>query len=138
MGDDYKDVIPEKEVVKVGNSEVEIGELSIEQTIKLSRFMARKFFDITKGISNSDLKKITINDLLDVVVTNLNEEELLSLLSIITTKDKGWWKQNFKLAAALKVVRKVLEGEDIGEVFTEGLQIMRLLQKTVLDQIKGN
>jgi hypothetical protein len=30
----------------------------------------------------------------------------------------------------------VLEGEDIGEVFTESLQIIRMLQKTVLDQVK--
>ena len=138
MGDEYKDIVPEKEVVKVGKSEVEIGELSIEQTIKLSRFLSRKFFDITKGISNSDLKNISINDLLDIVVSNLNEEDLLSLLSIITTKDKGWWKENFKLSAALKVIRKVLEGEDISEVFTESLQIMQLLQKTFLDRVKGS
>ncbi len=137
MGD-YKNIAPEPEVIEIGSEKVEITGLSISQTIQLSRFIAKKFFAVTKGISDSKLGTFTINDMLDVVLGNLNEEDLLSLLTIITSKDREWWKKNFKLSVALKVIRKVLEGEDIADVFTEGLQILKTLQRTVLNQMKEN
>ena len=136
MGDDYDDIVPEKEVIEVGKEKLEITELSIKQTIELSRFLSKKFFDVTKGIADVELKELSINDLLDIIIRNLDEESLLSLLVIVTSKDREWWKKNFKLSAALKVIRKVLEGEDIGEVFTESLQIVNMFQKIMLSQAK--
>jgi len=130
--EDIKTITGEKSTVEIGAEKIELKELSIRQSLELTQYLSKKFIQVTKGIAaKTKLEQMTINDILEIIMTSMDEDEILELLRIITDKPKEWWKANFKLAAALKVIRLVLEGEKIGEVFQEALQIYQLIRQTV-------
>ena len=135
MSGNFEKIFPEKKLVKFKNEEIEIKDLSIKGSIDLVRFVSKNLFAVLHSIKNNTLKDMKLEDLIDLITTSLNENEMVELLEIITGKDKKWIVENFKLSAALKLIRMVLENEDIGEVFTQSLQMikpMRMLLKTSL------
>ncbi len=132
--EEFKNLLPKKLSYEFGGNTVEVAPLSIKQTIELSRILSKQITEVSKNIVTNKLKDMSFTELLDEAL--LAEENIISLLVIITGKDKKFFTANFKtstdLISALKLIREVFIKEGIGEVFTEKLQIAQIIQKIYL------
>jgi len=127
-----ENLVPEKLEYRFGEVTVEVPPLSIKQMIELSRFLSKKVLELTRTIEAEKLQQMSFGELLDELL--LSEENIYSLLDLITGKDKAFYSKNGKLAVALRLIKEVFIREEIGEVFTEKLQITQMMAKIMLGQ----
>ena len=123
-------LVPEKLTYKFGDDTVEVLPLSTKQVIELSRFLSKQIVSITRTFVTEKVKAMTFGDMLDELF--LSEENIKSLLVLITGRDKAFFEQNFKLSTALRLIREVFVKEGLAEVFTEKLQITQMMTKMMM------
>lgn len=125
-----QNLVPEKLSYKFGDDTVEVLPLSTRQVIELSRFLSKQIASITRTFVTEKVKAMTFGDMLDELF--LSEENIKSLLVLITGRDKAFFDENFKLSTALRLIREVFVKEGISEVFTEKLQITQMMTKMMM------
>ena len=89
MGD-AEILVPEKELVKVGDRTYQIGELSIAQIIKLGRFVAKTILTsqdkLNELAKHSEKSESNLDDALKILEL-IDEDKISELFSIILIED---------------------------------------------------
>jgi len=126
-------LLPEKEVVKVGGRTYSIGELSLNQFMKLSKFLAKTVLSSQKKLK--ELKDKTSNDTSNTediltILDLLDDKDTVSFLGILLKEDDiDFLEKNLSLTKSTEIVAIVCEHNDIDLVKKN---IQRILKATKL------
>lgn len=117
-------LIPESVKVTYGKNEYELKPLSIGSIIRLSRIIGIRFgkmYDIF-------LEEISHGEKMEKLLSALDENEILEIISISLKIEKQEAEDNFKALDAIRVLRSIFQQEDVGKIFFEVRLIKEAMQ----------
>jgi len=127
---ELKDLVSETKIVKFGNIDIELKPISASTYIKLSGFIAGVLGELvekaTKDKNFNDKNNI---EQIMILISNLSDEKIFELISIISGIALKMIRDNFKMAHALRIIRIAFEQEDIGELFFELSELIKTFKR---------
>jgi len=123
-------------VVQFGKEEIKLEPMSPKTALFVSKFIAKNYsrlfqteaFQKAKEDPNSTANEMWSNIVYEFVST-LDEDEIITLLSMIMRKDEKFTKENFSILGMLRLIRAFVHTEDFKGVFLEVEKIMAVMNE---------